>query len=348
MKEEGKLLRHFPAELHFTTWAAETTIKLIEDRDLARQFFVLMSLFDPHDPYYDHPLAATSLVDTAAAGKPQPRPRDSAMPDGVRREWKKSQAVLHGSEEYQDDALKLRRGYYASIAFLDEQIGRVLECLDSQDLTDNTLVVFVSDHGDMLFDRGLFTKGAYFYDPSVRVPLLMRRPGHILAGTRVENAVQHMDITATVLAAAGYSRDQLDEINPHGMDLIELASQGNAYPSRRDWAVCTFRNSGYGPGGTYFVPPIHSTMFFDGRYKLNVYHQRPGEANRFEGELFDIRRDPLETSNLWNDPDQAEIKSRLLGRMLNWMTENELRTSGSRGGERFRQSVMKEYGNEQP
>jgi len=347
LKREGKRLRHFPAGVHFSTWAAETTIRLIEHRDVGRPFFVFMSLFDPHDPYYDHPREAVEQVDASAISSPQPRPDDPAMPDGVRREWEKSQAVLHGTEEYQDDAHSVRQGYYASIAFLDKQIGRVLTCLDSQGLTGSTLVVFVSDHGDMLFDRGLFTKGAYFYDPSIRVPLLMRLPGRMPAGVRVGNVVQQMDITATVLAAAGYSRDQLDAIYPHGMDLIELAAKGDAYPRRRDWAVCVFRNSGYGPGGTYFDPPIHATMFFDGRFKLNVYHDRPGEASRFEGELYDMRSDPLETSNLWRHPAHAEVKTRLLWRMLNWMMENELRTSGSRGGEHFRQSVMKEYGNEQ-
>jgi hypothetical protein len=89
-------------------------------------------------------------------------------------------------------------------------------------------------------------------------------------------------------------------------------------------------------------------MFFDGRYKLNVYHKLPGDASRPQGELYDIQSDPLETSNLWNHPDHAELNTRLMGRMLNWMMENELKTSGSRGGERFRQSVMKEYGSEQP
>ena len=66
----------------------------------------------------------------------------------------------------------------------------------------------------------------------------------------------------------------------------------------------------------------------------------PGNAGRLQGELYDIESDPLETSNLWNHPGHAEIKTRLMGRMLNWMMEDELRTSGSRGGERFRQSVM--------
>lgn len=173
-------------------------------------------------------------------------------------------------------------------------------------------------------------------------------PGHIPAEVWVKTVVQHMDITASVLAAAVYSRDQLDAIYSHSMNLIELAADENTYSRRRDWAVCVFRNSGYGPGGTYFDPPIHATMFFDGRHKFNVYHELPDNESRLQGELYDMQRDPMETRNLWNHPGRAKITIRLMGRMLNWMMENELRTSGSRGGERFRQSVMREYGSEQP
>ncbi|MBC8217693.1 MAG: sulfatase-like hydrolase/transferase, partial [Planctomycetes bacterium] len=179
LKQEGKSLQHFPSALHYSTWAAETTIERIRHRDPNRPFFVLMSLFDPHDPYYDHPVEAADAVDTAAIPSAQIPPDDVARPDGVRREYEKSQDILRKMPEYQNGVRGLRNGYYASIAFLDAQIGRVLHYLDEQDLAGDTFVIFVSDHGDMLFDRGLFSKGAYFYDPSIRVPLLMRWPGRI-------------------------------------------------------------------------------------------------------------------------------------------------------------------------
>ena len=346
LKQEGKRLHHFPAELHFSTWAAETTIHRINNRDKNRPFFILTSLFDPHDPYYDHPLEAAEKVDVQSIAEPQPSPQDPALPDGVRREFEKSQAVLRRTAEYQGDAKSLQKGYYASIAFLDEQLSRVLDHLDEQGLADQTLVVFVSDHGDMLFDRGLFTKGGYFYDPSVRVPLLMRWPGRIKASLRVPQLVQHTDITATLLAAAGYDRQQLDAVNPHSMDLVELIRQGDRYERLRDWAVCVFRNTGYGPGGKYFDPPIHATMYHDGRFKLNVYHNLDVNGGRFDGELFDMQDDPSEAQNLWNGAKQVGVKTALLQRMLNWTVENDVRHWGSRGGEKFRQSVMKEYDKE--
>ncbi len=344
LKREGKSLQHFPASLHYSTWAAEKTIERIKGRDADRPFFIFMSLFDPHDPYYDHPIEAAGEVKIEAIEAAQEPPEDATIPDGVRREHQKSQGVLRKMPEYQNDVRGLRKGYYASIAFLDRQFGRVLDCLDEHGLTNDTLVIFVSDHGDMLFDRGLFTKGAYFYDPSVRVPLLMRWPGRIPPGTRVNELVQHMDITATVLAATGYTRDQLDAINPHSMDLLRLIEQGESYDRRRGRAVCAFRNSGYGPDGNYFDPPIHATMFHDGRYKLVVYHDLSGDSTELEGQLFDMQNDPKECSNLWKSTDHADIKSALLQRMLNWSINNETRLLGTRGGQKFHTSVMKEYG----
>ena len=344
LKREGKSLQHFPSSLHYSTWAAEKAIERIKDRDSNRPFFIFMSLFDPHDPYYDHPVEAAEEVKVEAIETAQKPPADSALPDGVRREYEKSRDILRKMPEYQNDVRRLRRGYYASIAFLDMQIGRVLDCLDKQDLTNDTLVIFISDHGDMLFDRGLFTKGAYFYDPSVRVPLLMRWPGRIPPGTRVSELVQHMDITATLLAATDYNQDQLDTINPQSMDLLRLIEEGERYNRRRGWAVCTFRNSGYGPGGKYFDPPIHATMFHDGRYKLVAYHDRVGDEAELEGELFNMQNDAKELSNLWQSADHVDIKSALLQRMLNWLINNEKRLLGTRGGQKFHTSVMKAYG----
>ena len=345
LNREGKSLHHFPAGLHFTRWASETTIDLIKNRDKKRPFFLLMSLFDPHDPYFDHPVEAAYLVHEENIPKQQPIPDGKKMPKSVQRELEKSQFIKKNSETFKGSVRELKKGYYASIAFLDREIGKVLDFLDWQDLAENTLVIFVSDHGDMLFDRGLFTKGAYFYDPSVRVPFLMRLPGKIPAGTRVKEPVQQLDIAATVLSLAGFSKEQLNKIMPHSMDLLSLIRQGKTYENYRDHAVCVYRNSGYGPGHKYFDPPIHATMFRDERFKLNVYH-RMADGESLEGELYDMENDPDETNNLWNNPEYAEVKMQLLQRLLDWMVENDVRNFGSRGGEKFHTLKKGYYGEE--
>lgn len=345
LKKEGKSLHHFPAELHFSRWAAETTIDLIKNRDKKRPFFLLMSLFDPHDPYFDHPVEAARLVKEENIPEPQPISSDKNMPRSVQRELEKSQFIKKNSQTFKGSIHNLRKGYYASIAFLDREIGKVLDFLDEEGLTENTLVIFVSDHGDMLFDRGLFTKGAFFYDPSIRVPFLIRLPRKIPAGRRVKEPVQQFDIAATVLSLAGYSKDKLNEIMPESMDLFALIQQGKRYENYRGYAVCAYRNSGYGPGHKYFDPPIHATMFRDERFKLNVYHNI-SNGGPFEGELYDMKRDTAETDNLWDNPGYAEVRAGLLQRLLDWMVENNVRNFGSRGGEKFFTLKKDYYGGE--
>jgi arylsulfatase A-like enzyme len=345
LKKEGKNLHHFPAELHFSRWAAETTIHLIKNRDKKRPFFLLMSLFDPHDPYFDHPVEAARLVKEENIPEPQPISSDKNMPRSVQRELEKSQFIKKNSQTFKGSIHNLRKGYYASIAFLDREIGKVLDFLDEEGLTENTLVIFVSDHGDMLFDKGLFTKGAFFYDPSIRVPFLIRLPRKIPAGRRVKEPVQQFDIAATVLSLAGYGKDKLNELMPESMDLFALIQQGKRYENYRGYAICAYRNSGYGPGHKYFDPPIYATMFRDERFKLNVYHNSSDDGS-LEGELYDMKNDPHEKNNLWNNAEYAKVKAGLLQRLLDWMVEHDVRNLGSRGGEKFFTLKKSYYGGE--
>lgn len=340
LKEEGKGLRHFPEDLHLSRWASETTIDLIENRSENNPFFIFMSLFDPHDPYYDHPLSSRELVNDDHIPAPHPDVDTTEVPEAIKREFLNTINVKN-NPRFSDPVHELRKGYYASIAFLDQEVGKVLDKIDEEGLYDNTIVIFVSDHGDMVFDKGLFSKGAFFYDPSVRVPFLIRYPGKIAPGTTSDKLVQLNDITNTLLSQANYSEDQLQDWMPETMDLLKLIEQGVDYEYYRDFAICAFRNTGYGPGGTYFDPPLHGTMFLSGNYKLNVFHNF-ADPDKLEGQLFDMENDPLEENDLWDDPGYQELRFEMTHRLTNWMVRNSDRYAGGRGGEKFRQQVTME------
>jgi len=173
------------------------------------------------------------------------------------------------------------------------------------------------------------------------VPFLIRYPGKIEPGTTSDKLVQLNDITATLLTQANYSEDQIQEWMPETMDLLKLIEQGVEYDHYRDYAICAFRNTGYGPGGTYFDPPLHGTMFLSGNYKLNVFHNF-ADPDKLEGQLFDMESDPLEENDLWNDPGYQELRFEMTHRLTNWMVRNSDRYSGGRGGEKFRQQVTME------
>jgi arylsulfatase A-like enzyme len=294
---------------------------------------------------YDHPLESRKMVRDRQLCEPLPANDDKDMPKGIKREMEKAHSIKTEGQTFKAPVKELRKGYYASVAFLDQEIGKILNYLDSEGLAKNTVVIFVSDHGDMLWDKGLFTKGAFFYDPSIRVPFLMRFPGRIPAGTTIRSLVQLLDISATVLSSAGYGKEQIKRAMPRAMDLIELIKKGPTYENYRDYAVCVYRNTGYGPGHKYFDPPIHATMFRDRRYKLNVYHST-GVDEDTQGELYDMVSDLQETKNLWNSSQYANIKLKLMDRLMDWMVENNVRNFGSRGGEGFFTLRKSYYGDE--
>lgn len=330
---ENRRMRNFPAHLHFSRWAAERTIDFIRNRDEARPFFCCMSLFDPHDPYNDYPPEMRKLL----PGEPLPERivprRPEELPDGIRREQEHS--YLGACASYSDAQLRqMRFGYQASVAFLDGEVGRVLRALEEEGVADETHIVFVSDHGDMLGDHGLLAKGAYFYDAAVRVPLLIKTPGSPSAGRRSAALVQPHDLAGTMMAWAGYEREEIGRLLP---DFLPLTPTGadDALPAGREFAVCLYRNTGIADNKRPFDPPIHCTMIRDRTYKMTVYHELPDSERAPEGQLFHLDEDPQEQDNLWHRPDYAEVKLRLLLKLMDWMVHSDRICNGSRAGERF-------------
>ena len=329
LKEKGRTVGHVPRECHFTHWAAERTMAFLKERDKDRPFFCMMSVVDPHDPYSDYPLEMRRRVDMT---------RDKAViedegedwPDEIRRE--QEHCYVGDVRQYTAEQIRqIREGYYASMALVDDEVGRVLATLEEEGLADDTLVVFCSDHGDMLGDHGLLIKGAFFYEASVRVPLLMRWPGRIEAGTRCGGLVQLHDVSATILAAAGIAQDEVTARMP---DAIDPAAVVNG-AAGRDYAVCMYRGTGIADDKQYFDPPAQATMYRDERHKLTVFHNGGRAEDELRGQLFDMEADPDERNNLWYDAGHAAAKTRLVGRLMDWFVQQDLLYHGSRGGEVF-------------
>jgi arylsulfatase len=323
----GRDYLHIPRHLHFTHWAAERTRNFIRRTVGEQPFFCCMSVFDPHNPYEDHPVEYRDRVDTTKF-RPLIVDRRTDIPEGVARE--RGGSYLGDIDQLSAEEIdEMRLGYYASVALLDDEVGSVLECLRDTGVADNTLVIFASDHGDMLGDHRMLVKGAMFYDQCVRVPLLMRWPGEIAPGTEVGAAVQPYDIAATVLSAASVEPPWLpEERSVVGVDLLPLVR--GEVPAAHDDVVCLYRNTGINRITRDWDPPIHASMIFDGHHKLNIFHTDSDRGAA--GELYDMQSDPQELTNLWKEPAAADTRSRLTGRLLNWIVENEITYLGSRGG----------------
>lgn len=308
---EGATAEAIPIEAHLTTWAADRTIDYLErERPRDKPFFCCMSVFDPHNPYWMHPPEAEALINAEALPAiVAPNEPFDHRPIAHQREHDRNHFTGGGAYGYEDMA-RYRVGYHAAVALIDMQVGRVLDALDRAGLADSTLVIFTSDHGDMLGDHNLAVKGGFFYDACTRVPMLMRGP-HVEAGTTNNAPAQLHDIAATCLSAAG-----VDSSNTMP-DARDLRDDGAL--QERGYAVCAFRNSSVcvGAPGKRYDPPIVGTMWREAHWKLNVYHTDP-----LEGELYNLAEDPQEMNNLWSSPAAGATRDALHAKLNDWLARH--------------------------
>ncbi len=325
--ESEKAAGPIPLEVHMNTWAAERAGAYLDARPASRPFFLMVSVFDPHNPYDDHPPEAARRVDAGGLPPLIPPPDDrGAWPEEVRREA--ADNYFGDAREIDGERLHaMRVGYHAEVGLVDELVGRVVGDLERRGLLDETLVLFCSDHGDMLGDHGLMVKGAVWYEANVRVPALARWPGRLPAGVRHPGPIQLNDLTALMLGAAGLDPTTLRQDLPDAIDptprLLDPSSHG------REIAVTAYRNSGLARGHVPFDPPIHGTMATDGRWKLGVYHNPPPDAatSLRDAQLFDLTANPLELVNLFDRPEAGEPQRRLLRAINSFLLDEVVRTS---------------------
>jgi choline-sulfatase len=178
------------------------------------------------------------------------------------------------------DVQRALAGYCGLVSFMDEQMGRVLDALERLGLAQNTLVIYTSDHGDNLGARGLWGKST-LYEESAGVPLILAGAS-VAAGAVVREPVSHVDISATILKAAG--APELPQASGHC--LVDLACGG--VPSR---PVLSEYHAIGSTGG--------ATMLRTGRWKYCHYTDHPPQ-------LFDLELDPEELNDLAADPGHAE------------------------------------------
>ncbi len=275
-----------PERLHATKWTGDTAVNFLNDYGGAQPFFLKVSFIRPHSPY-DPPerfmrMYADAELPSARAGKWAARyeQRNSARDDI----WR---GKLGGAE-----IRRSRQGYYGSISFVDEQIGRILESLEKRGWLDETLIVFTSDHGDMSGDQNLWRK-SYAYEPSAHIPMMMRWPSGLLSAARgqtVAQPVELRDVLPTFMEAASAPVNR--EID--GRSLLSLVRNGGA--GWREY-IDLEHNICYSPEN-------HWNALTDGRTKY-IFHARDGEE-----QLFDLQRDPCELEDLAGDPHrEADLRS---------------------------------------
>lgn len=277
-----------PERLHNTTWVADRSFEFLNRRDQNRPFFLWTSFIKPHPPF-EVPTPWDKLY-RAAEMLPPFRPEGF---EGLLTYWNHFQNRYKYRDKGYDEMLvrTMKASYYACISFIDHHVGRIFEGLGEE--IDDTLIIFTSDHGELLGDYGSFGKRSML-DAAARVPMLVRYPEICAANFQCDIPTTLLDIFPTCLSLAG---DTEWQVSQEGRNLAHVA----AGTAQRDTVYSQYS---HGPKGLYTA------------ITKNLKYLYSAADNREW--LFDLRLDPRETHNFAGNPSyetaQTDLKCRLINR----------------------------------
>jgi len=275
---------HYPEEYHPTRWTTERALDFLDERDPTRPFFLNLSYVRPHTPFDSPPTYFEQYVD-----RDLPTPPVGDWSDEWFGEYLSDRPAADAWIADLPDRVvhRARAAYLGLVTQIDHQLKRVFDRLQVQGEWENTLVVFTSDHGEMLGDHHLWRK-SYPFEGSARVPLIVRPP----ASMDVERgAVRHQpvglhDLMSTMLDATGV--DVPDTVE--GRSLVELL-RGEPNDWRR------FYHGEHAP----IYAPENGTQFLVSETAKYVWNTVTGDEL-----LFDLSEDPRETADRSDDPAYAD------------------------------------------
>ena len=282
------------ARLHQTTWCTDRAIDFIRSHK-TRPWLLSINIYDPHPPF-NPPQSYASRYDTSSL--PGPALTESDIEEKSRLNGIMTQKKPAYYSE--SDAKQHLADYWAQIDLIDENLGRLLSTLEETGQDKNTVIIFISDHGDMCGDHGMRAKGCRFYEGLVRVPLIFWFPGRFKKGLVSKALVELTDIAPTLLDFAG------EQVPTHmqGRSLLPIL-EGRTNPDMHRQFV---RSEFYDTLDSKELPAAFATMIRTRAFKLVVYH------GHTLGELFNLSKDPNEFENLWNQQDYEEKRLELLKR----------------------------------
>ncbi len=319
----------FPAEYELPYRNTSSLLRFLDTRDHEKPFFAWLSFAEPHNPYqvpepYYSMFPPETLPEIATAGM------DLSL-KGPRYVWLKQcwDKVLGDDPER---IRRMRANYHGMLRLIDDQFGRMLDGLKARGLYDDTIVIYLSDHGDYAGEYGMMRKGADLPEVLTHIPLVIRVPGMKAQGRTGTGFVSIVDILPTLL-------NLLELPLPAGIQgksFLPLLS-GEALPEELKTDFSTvFSESGF--GGLYFNEKDSLTPWEEGatdeawsRFDcLNTWTQC-GEVRMVrkgnyklqldmlgKGYLYDLEKDPQEVRDLYDDPAYAAVKTELLQELASY------------------------------
>ncbi|MGQ7843293.1 sulfatase-like hydrolase/transferase [Granulosicoccus sp. 3-233] len=273
-------------------------------------FSLTVGLMLPHAPYVASRDWVEYYLDTL------PDVAMDAPPDAAEHPWIHWWRHNRGIDQTSLQQIRLARAaYWGLVSTMDEMIGRILQTLSDTGLDRNTLIVYASDHGDHLGERGLWWKHTFF-DESVKVPLIMSMPGTLPAGERQSAVVNLTDLSQTMVDALGAAPLPQADGNSFWPLLTGASEQ---WDNRTFSEYCTDAVPAWTGGMA-----VQQRMMRDGDFKLHYYHGYPPL-------LFDLAADPDERVNLADRPEQQQRLTAMQKTLLaDWKPDDIARTMRQR------------------
>ncbi len=294
-----------PAAAHSSAWCADRTIEWLQNRKPETPFCAWVSFPDPHHPF-DCPEPWSLLHHPDEVELPVEGRKDLDRRPWWHRASLESEPVL-ADPGLRDFRAKLSRvpdqteaqlremtaNYYGMVSLIDHSVGRILIEIDRLGMRGNTVVVYSTDHGDLLGDHGLYLKGPTPYEALLRVGLIARGPG-IPAGRKAADPVSTLDLAATFCDYGGTALDERAQ-SESLRGLFEDAPGAGREVAYSEWSVNASRCG----------VPLELRTVRTKTAKLTL------ELGSGAGELYDLSGDPHEMDNRFDDPGAAALRGEL-------------------------------------
>ena len=300
---------HLEEKLHSDVFIGDSALAWIRDYQSEQPFFLQVGFTGPHEPWDPLP---RHLALYEGREVPPRIAREGELDDkppqhAAHRQMHATtthESVIDMYSPDEEDIARMRRHYYAKITTVDEQLGRVIDALEERGFLDNSLLLFCSDHGELLGDHWMAYKWL-MYDPIVHVPLIVRDGRGARAGEEIDDLVSLMDLGPTILAAAGVEAPSYLE----GRSLVPYMEGPGEDFAPREWVYCEDN---------------YQLMMRGELYKLVYY------IGQDQGELYDLERDPHELWNLWDGAEHHALQRDLLAQLLRWLASSTYYNAGYR------------------
>ncbi len=284
-----------PVDLHIDSFVGASVCEYLDKAE--GPFCIFGSFLSPHNPY-DPPAPYDHLFDDVEL------PPRNMLPGEVERKPKAAYNYINErlNRPYKSDEITpkqirmVKKGYYGLNTLVDDWIGRIINTLKEKGLYDNTIIIYTSDHGDLLGDHGLFYKQC-FYEQSVKAPLIVHAPWLFKSG-RSAAFVENVDLFNTICDLAGSNPGP----GRNGKSLLPLLNEPEKRSFHREAA---------------FAENYFGRMVRTGPWKMVYY---PGSD---EGEIYNLENDPDEQDNLWVQHKDSEVGRKLKDMLLEWSFTSE-------------------------